>query len=783
MTEGDLEARIRGVLRHVFPWLPEAAITHQTTFSFRLGHSTITVGGRPRAGVSARTDVLVQLGDRPLAILELKRPGKGIGVEDEQQGLSYARLLHPGPPLVVVTDGEETVVLETYSGERWAPSTPSEQALRDLVERAAEVARGNLKRAVDTLMGSGADIWTQAVSQATARALADRTGAWQDTHQPFVGGWLVRRKATSRVAAVLRDGSRLVVLRGSPMAGKSSVLRELATGAFGKGAEFPVLFLDADGGLDVFRSLADLLVGALDWPVTPDEAREWLRRMSLSEGPVLVLAIDNLGSDAEGARRDLEVITSHAWGDRVRVVLALDEGVTDSLLVERSGRAASTLGRRADVVGLGPLDGEEFAAAAAELLDHGMHVVHGGHHSRELRFPWFLRLWCADVRTRVSGRTSDGVSHGLPPVAGPEFLQQVRSRFNPDSEPFCTYRELAEAFLEDAGERQGIPELVLEGLHAFVVRQSAVRRHVGEDRVRGLVDAGLIKGSRSCSGHNVFVVRLPELLAVELAELFSRELECRDEDPAAAAEWLAGAASNMLLGDVIAAEALVLGISRGSVSHGILTELLDRPPRPESLLPGSISLLEAPDGTQIRMSHLQDGGLHLSSEALGAGIRVDPEEASDLVMIGDLHPWLILSHLARRRMEVMISGTMQRLDPGLLCELGSCPLPLHRTDTHLPLPTHDIGRDISLVCHRAGIVEPITWSMLAAVAKDAQLGEWLVGRAADTGNPPLLARLNIVLRHLFASPDAAVRTWALEALTRRIVPALREGIAAAVVHD
>ena len=40
--------------------------------------------------------------------LELKRPGSLLTTDDDEQGLSYARMLHPRPPLVVVTNGQAT---------------------------------------------------------------------------------------------------------------------------------------------------------------------------------------------------------------------------------------------------------------------------------------------------------------------------------------------------------------------------------------------------------------------------------------------------------------------------------------------------------------------------------------------------------------------------------------------------------------------------------------------------------------------------------------------------
>ncbi|MGY3487226.1 hypothetical protein ACVW1C_005109 [Bradyrhizobium sp. USDA 4011] len=43
--EADHEAEIHGVIRKALPWLPAAAIRHQTKLSFKFGHTAIEVDG------------------------------------------------------------------------------------------------------------------------------------------------------------------------------------------------------------------------------------------------------------------------------------------------------------------------------------------------------------------------------------------------------------------------------------------------------------------------------------------------------------------------------------------------------------------------------------------------------------------------------------------------------------------------------------------------------------------------------------------------------------------
>ncbi|WP_156929067.1 hypothetical protein [Bradyrhizobium sp. th.b2] len=99
-TEADLEAKIHAAVLAAFPWLPPGSLRHQTKFEFKFGHRIVQIDGKEVSKVQGRSDVLVFHNDTPLAVLELKREGLPLTQEDREQGLSYARMLHPRPPLV-----------------------------------------------------------------------------------------------------------------------------------------------------------------------------------------------------------------------------------------------------------------------------------------------------------------------------------------------------------------------------------------------------------------------------------------------------------------------------------------------------------------------------------------------------------------------------------------------------------------------------------------------------------------------------------------------------------
>jgi type I site-specific restriction endonuclease len=117
--------------------LSPGSIRHHTRFSFDFGQARIEIDGKEQSRATGRADVLLCSGQQPLAVLELKRTTQTLLDADAAQGLSYARMLHPRPPLAAVTNGTDLVLLETHTGNEWKPADQSEAEFARLIKQAA----------------------------------------------------------------------------------------------------------------------------------------------------------------------------------------------------------------------------------------------------------------------------------------------------------------------------------------------------------------------------------------------------------------------------------------------------------------------------------------------------------------------------------------------------------------------------------------------------------------------------------------------------------------------
>ncbi|MGX8249872.1 hypothetical protein, partial [Escherichia coli] len=90
-------------------------------------------------------------------------------------------------------------------------------------------------------------------------------------------------------------------------------------------------------------------------------------------------------------------------------------------------------------------------------------------------------------------------------------------QFDPAQTPFCLYRELAKGILEELQDSFRAYQLKLELLNAFVIRRDTALKYISSQELAEMSCYGLIRETRSESGENCYIIRLPELMAIELS--------------------------------------------------------------------------------------------------------------------------------------------------------------------------------------------------------------------------------------------------------------------------
>lgn len=776
-TEATLEARLSEALRLALPFLPASALSHQLTFSIKLGHRQHEIDAQKDFRATGRCDVLITNQGRPLAVLELKRPGSRLADEDRKQVLSYARLIEPWPPLAILTNGKKVRLFKTFTGKEWQPKQTSEAAFSAVLSASAQLAESDVRTAVETLLGPSTAIWTTLVNDITKDNVGDLTGEWADALKPFPKDLIFPRSATRALLDRLNKKSRVIVLSGPPLSGKSNVLRELCLST-AKSNKYVVLFIDAgSSGHGILQSLATALTRHFGWSISTDSVRSWLLKLSNSKhSPALVIAID--GGDVAALKAELDELTSTLYGAKLGVVVAVDDGRMRSLTMNSTGRHRTRFGNLAgEPISVGLLDDTEFRDMSQAFSAFRIGFMTGAHRALEYRALWFLRSVAAEVISANEYR-NENVEALLPSMAGLELIQHARDRFEGDVQLLGCFHSLAKAVVSDASQRgSGSAEFPLARLYAYMCRFDTARENLRDTEYAWLSEAGYIKESVLDSGERIVVPQVPGLVAACLATVLAGRLMMdMATDASAATTSLVNMCSKIPAGDVIGAHALLdAAASEGGLPAKVISTLLEAAPREGPFGPGSkILVLEA--GLIIRGEVDANGSLVFPG-ADGERVVIEVEPGS---LLSDYTSWLILSHLVGAPWAVIEPGEnrfLGWLDTDLLVQLGSFRQPLRQPVIGVVdmVHQHNMPDGSTVICHaEEGIIEPITYSLLRAMSADRERAEYLVDAAVKSSSYPLLARMYAVLGRISTLRDRDRAQWARNTLNTRIAPALSD---------
>lgn len=771
-TESDFEAAIRGTILRIFPTLDPADVKHQIKFSFTFGRAKIEVDSSNCYEKQARADIILEKNGVPLAVLELKREGNALTAEDDAQGLSYARVLNPMAPVVIVTNGNETRILDSYTGQSLETEALTHDQFVAITKSAAQVAAGNLKQAIATLMGNDPSIWRQAVEALTDATVEDLSASAENPGLPFVESFLIEREATQDVIGLLEEGKRLILVEGPPLIGKSNLLRDFA-GRTREGHRFAVLMIDV-GRAGIVQAIADGLANRLNWSVTKEEARAWLMQLSRSGQDLkLVLALDGVDPRDRDALAEIEALSSGNFGDGLRLIATFDDSAVHRIIESKGGRDRSPIGRRAARVDLDRLSDAEFGAACRMMREMRIILMHGARSARELRFPWALRMRVWHImQSEKFGNPEWGVTLG--PMMGLETIAHARAAF-PSQELRQRFHEIARAVFDDARSRKRPVALTLQSMGVFMVRKKKLAKRLSNREIEELVENGYLKPAMQPSGEPVLIVRIPELLASELAAVVAGELSRSEWDPVDAAAWLVGASSNLPLGDVIIAQAM-WDASRGgfALSLELVAELAQITPSLQTVQPGARFATYQPGVGLVDFTVADDGSLLVEANGRQSRIELGPDETPGEVY-KDFHSWMILSHLAMVPSVVSIDGVDQRIDAAILLDVASAPIILRSVGPELEfnaVRVHDVSGVGSIVCHVEGIVEPITFALFEFLYREGRAAEEFIYEAFALNSLPLLARLQIALQHLSDMEAGDKSDFAREILDGQLKAAL-----------
>ena len=704
-TEAALESRITRALATALPHLADDEIEQQRYFTVRVGRNKHVFDSAAQWSTSGRADIILRYDQRPLAVLEIKRETVSITREDYEQAQSYANQLTPRPPLVIVTNGDETQCFDANTGAEWDPGSDAEFRVKGLLANAAKVAKEDMCWAIEALLGRDMDFWPEAVRACTARLLDNLTDPPGAAERPVARDLLFPRKAAFEVEAALRGEKLFTLVYGPPAIGKTNLLRELAKDTEGSD-ELAMLMLRGSGP-GLFQAVANLFAAAFEWSLTPHDARQWLRRMSASDaGPRLVIAVDGVEPGSLMAD-DLHELASFGLGPKLKIICTLDQ--PECLTRTSNGRDQTGISAASTDIELSALSLVEFGKAVEILAEARINFAKGAEYCLEYRMPWVLRtLYDGFVRDPRYGDEQTVVI--IPAALNLNLIDMARKNYDDHLDLLRGYRLLARDAISDNGSKNH--SLALAQSNGFVIRRDFLSTE-SREILPDLRKAGFIRMHR-IGGEDVVLPAIPALFTAELADAAAEILVDRGDDAVAAGQWLGQRLESVYLGDLIGAQAIrTLANTTGGLDQGLIEGLLSIEPKSNQFENGQIAT-EMSDGQIVHLkiegekAWLTDNFGNIQSESFDIG-------DDRCTACSDVTGWMILGQLARLPMATDHDDS-DRVDAKILFEIGQCPFPLLRGNVQdLGYQEHDVGDLGHVLCAGHGPIEATTLELVPRI--------------------------------------------------------------------
>ncbi len=388
MNEATLEQRIVFEIGKCFPFLKKEDIILQKSFSIKLGHKKYVIKGR--------ADVMVQHDGKPLAIFELKAPEIKLTTDDYEQCVSYARLTEPITPLSIISNGKETVVLNTYKRERVDDDYTNEEVFNRLIKNMGSVAESQLDSAINTLLGNSKEVWNKTIQEINDSGFSIITSKTLDLESPICEEFQIERESSNELLKLIYSNS-LSIFTGEPSSGKTNVIYQLCQ-LTRKQDECIPIYINLEEPKSIFQYLANKFSGVLYTPISKDNFKYWLiNSLRINSERRVVFILDNISSSIETDWEEIyELININK--DNFSVLLVMNKQIYDDVKKIKGKNRLNTIGKAKHYT-LSFLSDDEFYRACQMLYDnYKLCISHGGEYNPEYRKPDVLKMQVVYVK-------------------------------------------------------------------------------------------------------------------------------------------------------------------------------------------------------------------------------------------------------------------------------------------------------------------------------------------------------------------------------------------------
>lgn len=712
MNEATLEQRIVLETGKCFPFLKKEDIILQKSFSIKLGHKKYVIKGR--------ADVMIQHNGKPLAIFELKAPEIELTTDDYEQCVSYARLTEPITPLSIISNGRETVVLNTYTRERVDTDNTNEKNFNELIKNMSTIAESQLDSAINILLGSSKEVWNKIIQEINDSGFSIITSKTLDLESPICEEFQIERESSNELLKQIYLDS-LLIFTGEPSSGKTNVIYQLCQLSRKKDGCIPI-YVNLEEPKSIFQYLANKFSGVLYTPISKDNFRYWLINC-LCKNPEnrIVFILDNISSSVETDWEEIyELIDINK--NTFSVLLVMNEQIFDDVKKVKGKNRLNSIGKAKHYI-LSFLSDEEFYRARQMLYDdYKVCISHGGEYNPEYRKPDVLKLQAVYLKNM---HLDDSIGIYTPGILDMNILLSVWE--NIDDNIRMGYRKFAK-FIIDEGNKDKSIERMFFAYNSGILFCNSI--DLKDKDMQVLLERGYIKRKYLRNGDSFIYPALQNIMPVAAAYEIMDLMLYRSDD-SELYNSLIRYSQLFPYPDLTAALMISFMTKRDEF---FISRIINRLYMDEPTIDYS-----APKRALMKM---EDGIIGIDFSKLSC--IMNGEE----VLLGNTLPWLILSNLLAIPFATEDGNLSLWIE--MIKKVGSFKNVLLRI-ANIPFDkitgyhVHSFPNRIEVVCGKMGIIEPITYAMQMGFWKVPEHMIEIVRWAIEKRNIPLIMRLSTSL--------------------------------------
>jgi hypothetical protein len=752
LNEATLEERIGYVLKTTFPAFQKLKIKHQESFSIKFGHHNVSVDLHEpsKYPASAIFDILLTTEDEKtnLILLELKKEGKAITSDDIEQGLSYARLVHPMPPLTLISNGADNLFYNTYLKTKLKKDSVDIEFIQKSIDSAFSLAINDFKQSVDILLNKNPQILSQIINDISTNRFNKLIGNLSDFTRPICEDFIIKRDIVSKLKEKCGE-KNLIGIIGHAFSGKTNILYDFFRSYNGKNSA--IYYLDCkESNYSIFQQLSNHLTKEFKFPINKEKVREWIiSSLNNLENVSFTFLLDNFGSYTSHNMQEEIVELIDLLQDSNHTVIFTIDLLNYKIIEKVKFRNYLTyFGKDSYIIEINELNIKEFEESSNNLFNVSKSFFEqGAHFSIEYRQPRILRLLAAFF-ANDSEKLPGGQGFKIIAIPDYELLKLFAKNNSFSYELKELYEKLTIAFITDRINNNN--HLLSLASHYGGISLSTIKK-IFKDNSQALLESGFVNMYNLKNGLSIIYPKIPELIAYYGVEYIASLIlkDYNDKSIESVYKTFEKLCSPFLNSDIVATGVLLIIAEKGHVDlfSNLVLYMLSLKPKEEKIT----------DGTKATM--LIDGKTHVNIEFKGDGF----EDG----FISNFFPYLVLSQLAGYPLRLENSDGNNEYDfhLKLILELAKSPIAMVRISNFTfsnmpPIETHEIDSIGTIICDRNGIIEPLVQSIQKCFYFIPEQIEKLYEYAFDNTLFPVIWRIYLAIKEEVDTVDENISSRA-----------------------